>query len=72
VLLSRERLNSFIYLQVLGDVFEALLAVVFIDSGFNLDAVFAVLDRVYEDIVPWIECEDERRVSFRVAFLDVT
>ncbi|GAA6007912.1 hypothetical protein JCM11491_006536 [Sporobolomyces phaffii] len=47
--------------KVLGDVFEALLAVVFIDSGFNLEAVFAVLDKVYEDVLPSLTNEHERR-----------
>lgn len=47
----------------MGDVFEALLAVVFVDSGFDLDTVFAVLDKLYEDILPFLENEKERRVS---------
>jgi endoribonuclease Dicer len=47
----------------LGDVFEALVAVVFMDSGFDLEAVFAVLDKIYEDILPFLTNEKERRVS---------
>ncbi|GAA5979009.1 hypothetical protein JCM5350_004204 [Sporobolomyces pararoseus] len=47
--------------KVLGDVFEAILAVIFIDSGFDLDTVFAVLDKIYEDIMPFVATETERR-----------
>jgi len=49
-------------IKVLGDVFEALLAVVFVDSGFDLDTVFSVLDKLYEDILPFLENDKERRV----------
>ncbi|GAA6000835.1 hypothetical protein JCM10207_004681 [Rhodosporidiobolus poonsookiae] len=37
--------------KVLGDVLEALLAVIFIDSGMQLDPVFAVLDKLYGEIM---------------------
>ncbi|GAA5894992.1 uncharacterized protein JCM6883_002284 [Sporobolomyces salmoneus] len=47
--------------KVLGDVFEALLAVIFIDSGFDLDVAFAALDKVNEDILPFLGGENERR-----------
>ncbi|BGP13262.1 hypothetical protein JCM10213_004968 [Rhodosporidiobolus nylandii] len=40
--------------KVLGDVFEALLAVVFIDCGMKLDPVFAVLDRLYQEVMPYL------------------
>ncbi|GAA6061113.1 hypothetical protein JCM10212_006144 [Sporobolomyces blumeae] len=47
--------------KVLGDVVEALLAVVFVDSEFNLDVVCQVLDRLYADILPFFGSEKERR-----------
>ncbi|GAA5897045.1 hypothetical protein JCM6882_007340 [Rhodosporidiobolus microsporus] len=41
--------------KVLGDVLEAVLAAIFIDSGLKLDPVFAVLDKLYEEIMPLLE-----------------
>ncbi|GAA6047894.1 hypothetical protein JCM3770_006412 [Rhodotorula araucariae] len=46
--------------KVLGDVVEALLAVVFVDSGFEVGPVFAVLDRLYADILPHLRNEGTR------------
>ncbi|BGP45286.1 Dicer-like protein 1 [Rhodotorula kratochvilovae] len=46
--------------KVLGDVVEALLAVVFIDSGLDVAPVFAVLDRLYADILPHLRNEGTR------------
>ncbi|GAA5974079.1 hypothetical protein JCM11641_003421 [Rhodosporidiobolus odoratus] len=40
--------------KVLGDVLEALLAVVFIDSRFNLESVSTVLDKLYEEVMPFL------------------
>ena len=50
--------------QVLGDVFEAIIATVFIDSEFDLVAAFGMLDKVYEDIMPFVENGEERKASF--------
>lgn len=55
--------------KVLGNVFEAILAVIFIDSGFDLDTVFAVLDKIYEDIMPFVATETERRASLSDLYL---
>ncbi|GAA5850888.1 hypothetical protein JCM8547_009121 [Rhodosporidiobolus lusitaniae] len=38
--------------KVLGDVLEALLAAIFIDSSFQLEPVFKVLDGLYEEVMP--------------------
>ncbi|GAA5886187.1 hypothetical protein JCM5296_003512 [Sporobolomyces johnsonii] len=46
--------------KVLGDVLEALLAVVFIDAGFKLDPVLAVLDELYKEVMPFLS-ETEHR-----------
>ncbi|BGP37196.1 Dicer-like protein 1 [Rhodotorula kratochvilovae] len=46
--------------KVLGDVVEALLAVVFIDRGLDVAPVFAVLDRLYADILPHLRNEGTR------------
>ncbi|GAA5826093.1 hypothetical protein JCM11251_007161 [Rhodosporidiobolus azoricus] len=49
--------------KVLGDVLEAILAAIFIDSGLTLEPVFAVLDRLYAEIMPLLE-EGEVRDPF--------
>ncbi|KPV76863.1 uncharacterized protein RHOBADRAFT_51848 [Rhodotorula graminis WP1] len=46
--------------KVLGDVFEALVAVVFLDSNMELAPVFAVLDKLYGDIMPSLRFEGVR------------
>ncbi|BGP05277.1 Dicer-like protein 1 [Rhodotorula toruloides] len=46
--------------KVLGDVLEALLAVVFLDCGMQLEPVLEVLDRLYADIMPHIKESDAR------------
>jgi hypothetical protein len=53
-------LMKFLHQQVLGDVFEALLAVVFVDSGLRLEPVFAVLDKLFAEIMPFLS-----ELSFR-------
>ncbi|GAA6030078.1 hypothetical protein JCM8097_009245 [Rhodosporidiobolus ruineniae] len=46
--------------KVLGDAFEALLAVIFIDSGMQLDPVCAVLDRLYAEMMPLLTEMEQR------------
>ncbi|GAA5920114.1 hypothetical protein JCM1841_004443 [Sporobolomyces salmonicolor] len=46
--------------KVLGDVFEALLAAVFIDAGLKLDPVWTVLGELYKEVMPLLS-ETEHR-----------
>ncbi|GAA5964450.1 hypothetical protein JCM21900_005750 [Sporobolomyces salmonicolor] len=57
-------------LDVLGDVFEALLAAVFIDAGLKLDPVWTVLDELYKEVMPLLS-ETEHRVRCFPAFLSL-
>lgn len=38
--------------KVLGDVFESVIGAIFVDSGFQLEIVLQVLDRMYKDVLP--------------------
>lgn len=44
--------------QVLGDVVESLIGAIFVDSQYNLQTVFASLDRIYANILPLINIEN--------------
>ncbi|KAI5479007.1 endoribonuclease Dicer [Pseudohyphozyma bogoriensis] len=46
--------------KVLGDVFEAVLGAIFVDSAFNLEAVYKVLDKIYEPILPLLRDIEKR------------
>ncbi|GJN87852.1 hypothetical protein Rhopal_000807-T1 [Rhodotorula paludigena] len=46
--------------KVLGDVVEALLAVVFVDCGMQLEPIYAVLDKLYADIMPHLRDDGVR------------
>ena len=45
---------------MLGDVVESIIGAVFVDSSFDLLKTFAVLDRLYADVLPLLEINNIR------------
>lgn len=54
--------------KVLGDVFEAVLGAVFVDSGFDIDVVSKVLEGLYGEILPLVLSDREIRDPYTQLF----